>query len=154
MLPIALATELPWWATVLFLLSTVAGAWFLRGRDREDIRRLLEVDRTAQAIGLAFAAWSLGAACVLVYRPVAEAIMGHRMITVPYGVVGFMMMGVYLGLVLLAAGGRSRRLLHEQPGGRYTAAQVALIVAGIALVLGAELGFAMFFRMRGFAPHH
>lgn len=152
MLPIAISTEVPWWAYVAFFSAFLALVLFARNRDVNDARRLLENGWSARALGLFLIALGAGAAYLLAYRPIAEMLGGRRRILVPRGALGIPAMVVYAGLLLLAAGRHSARLFIVPPGERFTALQWGIIAVGLAMVLALELGLMRFFEARGYSP--
>jgi hypothetical protein len=151
--PIAPSTEVPWWAYVAFFTMFLAVVLFARNRDVEDAQRLLENGWSARAVGLVVIALAVGAAYILAYAPILDALTKQRLIMIRYGAMSVPGVVVYVGLVLLAAGRHSPKFFIVRPGERFTVLQWGTIAVGIAIALTLELGVMRFLAARGYTPH-
>jgi hypothetical protein len=104
----------------------------------------------SRLLGLAFVLAGVGFAAAFTVPTAREVMAHHRVLILKRGLVAAPMMALYMGLILLIAGPRSRDLFSYQAGGVMTRAQWIITIVGLLVCFIPEFGFDWWLGRQGY----
>ncbi len=139
----------PWWGLVLCFAVGIPLLLLIRGKNKEQVLKLLENDRVTRLAGLLLCALGMGIFFTFHYHPILQ--MKTRVLNITYarGTLFLAVITCGIGLIMVALGARCNRLVIRQ-GEKPSHTQSILFLTVLGLGIAAEIAFHRYMVSQGY----